>query len=110
MNWMQKVSQRLSVADVTRKISEGGVLYLKYVRFSGDEYVFGDATSPFIDHKYLSGDQVPVSAAFLKIYPDGLYIEGHSMSLGIGPAPDDESNFLELFNLPLKSRYDMYDM
>ncbi|KKM04410.1 hypothetical protein LCGC14_1764510 [marine sediment metagenome] len=65
--------------------SQGGVAYLKYVRING-EYRFTDATGFGIDHKTLANGETAESAAIVKIYPDGLYVDGYSITLKIGPA------------------------
>lgn len=84
--------------------SEGGIAYLKYVRVNG-EYRFGDATSFSVDHESLANGEPVESAAFVKIYPDGLYVEGHSSKLEVGPASDDETNLSGLLGIPIRNRW-----
>ncbi len=72
---------------------------------SNGEYRFGDATSFAVDHNLLAGNNEPVSAAFVKIYSDGLYVEGQSMLLKMGPAPEDEDNISQLLGIPIKSKW-----
>ena len=95
----------MTIQDIAAFLqAEGGIAYLKYVRVSG-EYRFGDATSWNIDHTTLANEEPVESAAFVKIYPDGLYIEGHSGTLKSGPASDDEENLSRLLGIPVKDRW-----
>ncbi len=102
---MQKISQWTAEEVMNLMRERDSLLYLKYVRLSNGEYRFGDATSMAVEHKGLASGDQPVSAAMVKIYPDGLMVEGNSMTLQMGPAKDDEDNLSQLFGLPIKSRY-----
>ena len=104
MNWLQKVAT-MTIEDIPAFLqTEGGIAYLKYVRVNG-EYRFGDATSFGIDHESLANGEAAEGAAFVKIYPDGLYVEGYSSKLEVGPAPDDEATLSGLLGIPIKDRW-----
>lgn len=105
MNWIQKMAvQIMTIHDVPAFVeSQGGRAYLKYVRVSG-EYRFSDATIS-IGHDTLSNGEPVEGAAFVKIYPEGLYVEGSSTTLRVGPAKDDEQNLAALLGIPIKDRW-----
>ena len=109
MSWLQKIAQEdntgMTIQDISGFIqSLGGVAYLKYVRING-EYRFGDATSFHISHTGLANGEPVESAAFVKIYSEGLSIEGSSSTLNIGSAADDEENLSRLLSIPIRDQY-----
>lgn len=103
MNWLQKVANIMIVQDILNLLQTEGVAYLRYVRVGG-EYRFGHADSFTVDHISLANGEPVKSAAYLKIYPDGLRVIGNSMTLKIGPASDDESNLSQLLSIPIKEQ------
>jgi hypothetical protein len=107
-NKIEKSSQVRGMMDVNgvkEYMQREKIGLFKYVRI-GNDYRFSDATDRYgLDHKMLSGGQLASSAGILHIYPNGLYVDGHSMTLNMGPAADDEDNLSKLFGLPIKSRW-----
>ena len=80
-------------ADEVKQIAESGdPQYLKFVKIDG-VYRFSDAAATYSPgHEQLAANQPVESAGFVKIYPDGLFTEGYSSSLNIGPDENDEAN------------------
>lgn len=74
------------------------LVIVKYVRV-GDEYRFvGMDGWPIPNHdSMLKAGETPVSAAFCKVYRDRVDVEGHSMTLKMGPAPDDICHLSRIF-------------
>ena len=118
MNWLQKfadtqddwggeISSELDGGSFLESLiqSQGGLAYLRYVRING-KYRFGDASSAYgLDHKALAGNDDVESAAFVKVLSDGIEIEGHSMTLEIGPDAQDYEKLPLLFGKPLLDKY-----
>ncbi len=99
MNWLQKMSQVImNVQDVLNSLQQNAYGYFKYVKCAG-QYRFSDATG-HVGHKILAGRDVPESAGFVKISPEGFYIEGYSSILKIGPDSFDVENLSRLLSLP----------
>ena len=104
MNWLQKTAN-MSIEDIPNFLQDrGSIAYLRYVRVNG-EYRFADVTAYGIDHTGLANGDPVESAGFVKIRPEGFYVEGYSMMLKIGPAVDDEENLSRLLNLPIQDRH-----
>lgn len=94
----------MTVQDVQAFLQERGSAYLRYVRVNG-EYRFADVTYGGIEHIGLANGDPVESAAFVKIKPDGLYVEGYSMTLGIGQSSNDEDNLSALLGIPIKGKW-----
>ena len=103
MNWLQKTAN-MSIQDIPGFLQDRGNAYLRYVRING-EYRFADVTAYGIDHTGLANGDPVESAGFVKIRPEGFFVEGYSTMLKIGPAADDEENLSRLLNLPIRGPY-----
>lgn len=107
MNWLQKIAQTnaMSIQDVLTYLEQNDQLaYLKYVRCNG-EYRFSDATAYYgISHFRLTSGDIPESAGFIKITSNGLYINGYSSTLNLGPDPADEQKLSSLLSMPIIER------
>lgn len=93
----------MTVEQVKARCSDGRLGYFRYVRV-GDEFRFSDAATGELTHNELQGSDAASGAGFLKIYPDGMFIEGHSSTLSMGSGPGDEKLLSELLGLPIKYR------
>lgn len=103
MNWFQKTSQNvpMSIQDVLNHLELNGQSGMfKYVRCGG-EYRFADATTMYgLGHKQLAGDDIPESAAFITIRPEGFYIHDHSSTLKMSSDSADKGNLSRLLSMP----------
>ena len=96
----RRIHAMMSAEQVLQELSTQNVGYYKYVSVNG-QYRFCDATTSFEDHRSLAnGDEVQ-SAATIKLYPDGIKIEGYSSTLKIGPSESDCTDLPKLFGRPL---------
>lgn len=73
--------------------------YFRYVRV-GDEFRFADIESN-LAHCKLCGNDIATGAGFIRVHSDWMLVEGRSMTLDIGPGPDDEEKLSELLGLPV---------
>ena len=92
----------LTIDDLIQQFSELGGGYYKYVRVNG-QYRFGDAG--YTDHRALSNGEPAESAAFVNITRKGVDIEGHSMTLKMGPDAQDYELLPQLLGLPLFDKW-----
>ena len=103
MNWLQKISH-MSIQDLPAFLAnQEHFSFLKYVRVAG-EYRFANALTAEADHKQMANGEPVEGAGFLKVYPDGLFVEGHSVTLQVGPAADDEERLSGLLGIPVRGR------
>lgn len=75
--------------------------YFKYIRV-GNEFRFSDITEiNGLTHKGLQHSNKANGAGFLRTFPNGMYIEGYSLTLKMGSGSGDEELLSELLNLPI---------
>ncbi|KKN99081.1 hypothetical protein LCGC14_0143300 [marine sediment metagenome] len=78
--------------------------YLKYVRLEEDTFFFANALAWDVrDHETAVVSGNAVSAAFVKILDGRVRVEGYSITLGLGPARDDEWFIAEKLGLKVAS-------
>lgn len=98
------MTAHLSIDQVRASLADDQLGYFRYVRV-GDEFRFSDAASGGLAHIDLQGSDTASGAGFLKTYPDGMFIEGHSSALCMGSGPGDEKLLSELLGLPIKCHW-----
>jgi hypothetical protein len=94
----------MSLEQLKKLLAENPLGYFKYVRV-GDEFRFMEGVVIGLTHSGLQGTDTASGAGWLKTYPDGMFIEGYSLTLNMGPGPGDEELLSELLGLPIKDRW-----
>ena len=106
------IARTLTSTDLLAKHppgERGAAFPYKWVRVVGpkgtDVYRFAEVAYFCPDHRHMvdENEQV-VSAGSLRLAPDKWEFLGHSMTLKIGAASDDEDLFTELFRRPYERR------
>ena len=93
----------MKITDILAAVKQNQSLTLKYVRVNG-EYRFADIDMG-VDHKMLANGDICEGAAFVHVYPDGFYIDGHSTTLKMGEGKFDQEGLKQLFGLPVKDKW-----
>lgn len=93
----------MTIDQVKAHLAENPFGYFRYVRV-GEAFRFSDAAGGFT-HIELQGSGAASGAGFLKACPDGMFVEGHSSTLSIGPGSGDEELLSELLGLPIRDRW-----
>jgi len=110
MNWVQKISQMeknwMTPEEVLQQIQGSNQIeYFRWVRVNG-EYRFADGDYGGIEHKdMVLPSEKAETAAYVKIYSDGLYVEGDSMTLRLGPDRNDQNNISKLLGIPTREPF-----
>jgi len=94
----------LTLDQVKICLAKNPIGYFKYVRI-GDEFRFSVVTAGGLTHIELQGPDKASGAGFLAAGANGMFIDGNSSTLKIGPGQGDEELLSELLGLPIKERW-----
>ena len=97
------MATHLTADQVKTSLADNQLGYFRYVKV-GEEFRFSDATGG-LSHIELQGSDTASGAGFLRIYPDGMFIEGHSFTLRMGAGLGDEELLSKLLGLPITHRW-----
>jgi len=96
--WMSVDETKAFLAD-----SRSGAEFMKYVRLDGDTFFFADASEGSApDHKTAVVSGNAVSAAHVGVLDGLMRVKGYSLTLGLGPAKDDEELIAKKLELTVK--------
>jgi len=88
----------ISIDEIKEKLKNNRAIALKYVKT--DQFKFAETTQDYPEHRDMVGkNEIAKSAGFCIIVDQLIMVTGNSMSLGIGPAPEDEKEIKILLNL-----------